>query len=74
MAYDVEKSVRIVKDSRKSRVVDKVVIFLFRKVFLSWCDAHLGRAYEFGLIGSDVLHLLDAQMKGDLGYKGYLKN
>ena len=63
MADDIEKSVLLVKDSRRSKILDKVVITLFRKVFLSWCDSHLGRAYEFGLIGSDVLHSLDAQTK-----------
>lgn len=71
--YDVERSVRIVRYSRRFNKIDKIVLRIFRKVFLRWCDSHLSNAHEYGLLGSEAMHILDAQMKGDLGFKGYLK-
>ena len=71
--YDIERSVGIVRYSRRFNKMDKIVLRIFRKVFLRWCDSHLSIAYEYGLIGSETMHILDAQMKGDLGFKGYLK-
>jgi len=54
------------------KVFDKIVIKIFKSVFLRYADRHLTEAQNDGVINNNQLHTLDAQMKGDLGYKGYL--
>lgn len=45
---------------------DKIIIKLFKKVFLRYADRHLCEAQQGGVINNDQLHILDAQMKEDL--------
>lgn len=63
------KAVSIVRDNRK--IFDKMILRVFRGVFLRWCDKHLAVAYETLTINSEQLHNIDAQMKADLGLPGY---
>lgn len=60
-------------NSRNKKKLDKIIIKLFKRVFLRWCDRHLAVAKDFGIINSEQLHTLDAQMKGDLGFPGYVR-
>ena len=67
----IERARFWVKQRRRKNYLDRLLIKLFPKTFLRWCDSHLGEAYHVGLLNSEILHNLDSQMKGDLGFKGY---
>jgi hypothetical protein len=67
----VIQNIKLVRNSRKHKIIDKVIIKLFKGVFLRWCDRHLSYANDSLFINSAQLHLLDAQMKGDIGCPGY---
>jgi len=67
------KNIRWVRQARKKNWIDRFIIRLFRKVLLRWCDRHLYYSYTSRTINSGQLHSLDAQMKGDLEFGGYLK-
>jgi hypothetical protein len=59
------------KNSKLYRWYDLIILYLFKHTFLLWCDYHLNRAYEKRIINSKQLHILDNQMKKDLGFAGY---
>lgn len=63
------KSVSHVRENRK--FFDRLVLWIFKAVFLRWCDKHLNVAYQNLDLNSEQLHNLDAQMKADLGYHGF---
>lgn len=52
---------------------DKFIIKTFKNVFLRYADRHLAEAQMSSVINNVQLHELDAQIKGDLGFSGYLK-
>jgi len=51
---------------------DKLIVKILRGVFLRYVDRHLAEAHNSRIINNNQLHSLDAQMKGDLGYNGYM--
>jgi hypothetical protein len=63
---------RVIYIQKNRSNLDKFVIKAFKKVFLRYADRHLTEAQMSNVINNDQLHTLDAQMKGDLGFKGYI--
>lgn len=67
---ETRKRVKYIQ-ARRSKF-DKFVIKTFKNVFLRYADRHLAEAQMSGVINNEQLHTLDAQMKGDLGFNGYI--